>query len=115
MKKVELFGPSLLVILFSIAIMEICFFVFIGSMEIIDFKQAVEAHNNGHYTPHLLSDIRIDVDSKTLEKEVSVDTVWVSNSLMFAINLRHCSICDGRENNRSWLIRTIWPLFDIKQ
>lgn len=105
-----LFGALLL-----IGLLEVLAYVTLAGIEINDFKNEVKRHNSHFYTPHTL----VNATSKPLVisnlKSMSSDTLMVSSKIAFAVSISHnyCPVCAGRDAN-PWLVRTIWPLFDIK-
>jgi hypothetical protein len=104
-----LFGTLLL-----IGLLEILAFVTLAGVEINDFKNEVKLHNSHFYTPHTLVNAT-DKPFVIINPKSMVDTLVVDSKLTFAVSISHhyCPICAGRDAN-PWLIRTIWPLFDIK-
>jgi len=103
-----LFGTLLL-----IGLLEFLAFVTLAGMEINDFKNEVKRQNSHIYTPHTL----VNATGKSfviINPKSMVDTLVVGSELTFAVSVNHyCPICAGRDVN-PWLIRTVWPLFDIK-
>lgn len=108
------FGAYLFGTLLLIGLLEILAFVAFAGIEINDFKNEVEVHNTHTYTPHTL----VNKTSKPLQiiNPISMaDTLIVDSKLIFTVSISHhyCPVCAGRDAN-PWLVRTIWPLFDIK-